>query len=247
LRVAKVASEKKVLEQRIIELKRKLELVDGEVSSQEVDAGTKEAADKEVNKLSSGTTKFPDADGKLYYVIDKRELPQRMEDSQGFRRACDPRRHRELLLSEGTLINAEHVRQRLEARGGDNLLASSVDTIWESTALWDTVKLFQVFSGSSFDSFLRFKSHWKDYTVCSLQHFVSGSLIEEDRSAIVLALDGLQTMFTYVYGSLWGEAWEPIKKKDLNWESATCEWALPSFRAGDCLECLFYYYEACLL
>ena len=115
LRVAKVASEKKVLEQRIIELKRKLELVDGEVSSREVEAGTKETADKEVNKLSSGTTKFPDADGKLYYVIDKRDLPQRMEDSQGFRRACDPRRHRELLLSEGTLINAEHMRQRLEA------------------------------------------------------------------------------------------------------------------------------------
>jgi len=204
LRVAKLASEKKVLEQRINELKRKLEMVEGEVDTQETEAGAKETADKEVHKSSSGATKFPDADGKLYYVIDKRDLPQRMEESQGFRRACDPRRHRELLLSEGTLINAEHVRQRLEARGGDNLLASSVDTIWESTALWDTVKLFHVFSGSTFGSFLRFKSHWKDYTICSLRHFVSGSLNEEDRSAIVLALDGLQTMFSYVYGSLWG-------------------------------------------
>ena len=138
-----------------------------------------------------------------------------MEDSQGLRRACDPRRHRELLLSEGTLINAEHVRQRLEARGGDNLLASTIDTVWESTALWDKVRLFKVFSGTTFESFLKFKSHWKDYSICSLQHFVNGPLNEEDRSAIALALDGQQTFFTYVYGSHWGEAWEPIKKRIL--------------------------------
>jgi hypothetical protein len=138
-----------------------------------------------------------------------------MEDSQGFRRACDSRRHRELLLSEGTLINAEHVRQRLEARGGDNLLATTIDTVWESTALWDKVRLFKVFSGNTFDSFLKFKSHWKDYSICSLQHFMNGPLNEDDRSAIALALDGQQTLFTYVYGSHWGEAWEPIKKRIL--------------------------------
>jgi len=136
LRVAKVAAEKKVLEQRINELKRKLDDVDEvDPAAAAAVAAADETIDKESAKHSSGMTKFHDADGKLYLVIDKRDLPQRMEDSQGFRRACDPRRHRELLLSEGTLINAENVRQRLEARGGDNLLTSTVDTIWDSTAL----------------------------------------------------------------------------------------------------------------
>jgi hypothetical protein len=136
-----------------------------------------------------------------------------MEDSKGFRRACDPRRHRELLLSEGTLISAENVRQRLEARGGDNLLTSTVDTIWDSTALWEKVRTFRVFNDSVFDSFLKFKSHWKNYTICSLRHFISGQLLEEDRSAIVMALDGQQAMFSYVYGAQWGVVWEPLKMR----------------------------------
>ena len=214
VRIAKNEAEKKALEVKINDLKRKLEMIDSGDSSQLLSLEN-DATEKDYGKQSSAATKFPDADGKLYYVVDKRDLPQRMEDSQGFRRACDPRRHRELLLSEGTLINVEHVRQRLEARGGDNLLATSVDTIWESTALWDKVRLFKVFSGKPFEAFMKFNSHWKDYTVCSLQHFVSGLFNEEDRSGIVMALDGLQTMFTYVYGSVWGEAWEPIKKKIL--------------------------------
>ena len=176
VRVAKNEAEKKSLELKINDLKRKLEMIENGDSLQALGTVPNEVVDKECSKQSSGATKFPDADGKLYYVVDKRDLPQRMEDSQGFRRACDPRRHRELLLSEGTLINIEHVRQRLEARGGDNLLATSVDTIWESTALWDKVRLFKVFYGKAFEAFLKFNSHWKDYTICSLQHFVSGTL-----------------------------------------------------------------------
>lgn len=210
LRGSKVSAEKKMLENRIRELKRKLEDVEASESTPVTDDASE---DKESAKHSSGMTKFHDADGKLYLVIDKRDLPQRMEDSQGFRRACDQRRHRELLLSEGTLINADNVKQRLEARGGDNLLTSTVDTIWDSTALWEKVRTFKVFSDAVFDSFLKFKSHWKNYNICSLEHFVSGQLLEEDRSAIVMALDGQQSVFSYVYGSQWGVAWEPLKMR----------------------------------
>jgi len=105
-RVAKVDAEKKVLEQSINELKIKLDDVE-EVEPAAAAVAAAETIDKESVKHSSGMTKFHDADGKLYLVIDKRDLAQRMEDSQGFRRACNPRRHRELLLLEGTLISAE--------------------------------------------------------------------------------------------------------------------------------------------
>ena len=218
LKSARLAAERKTLETRINTLKRKLDGVDDDANvemASEAEPKSTNGIDKEINKQSVGMTKYLDADGKIYCVIDKRDLPQRMEDSQGFRRACDPRRHRELLLSEGTLINSDHVRQRLEARGGDNLLASTIDPIWESTALWEKVRSFQIFSGRAFDSFLKFKSHWKDYSLCSLEHFVNGKLDDEDRSAIVLAIDGQQATFCYVFGEQWGSAWEPLKKRIL--------------------------------
>ena len=62
LRGSKVSAEKKMLENRIRELKRKLEGVEASESTPVTDDASE---DKESAKHSSGMTKFHDADGKL--------------------------------------------------------------------------------------------------------------------------------------------------------------------------------------